>query len=184
MPNLNNVANVIAQQNNGVPLVLTNPITSAKNFVLANGAVAALNIPNPAVILAGEAFPEYSLSAIPFSISIGGYFTAGTTATITLQLCLGVVAGTTPVFSPSASQSLVSVSDNFSFSGRFFWDPVSTNLRGNMSGWVGTTTSSAVLSTVQTPAALSNLVFSLNAIFSASNSSNVVYVTEFGANLA
>jgi hypothetical protein len=183
MPNLNNIANVIAQQNGGVPLVLTNPITSAKNFVLANGAVAALNLPNPAIILAGEAFPEYSLSAIPFSVSVGGYFTTGTAATLTLQLCLGVVAGTTAVFSPSASQSLTG-SDNFSFSGRFFWDPVSTNLRGNMSGWVGTTTSSAVLSTVQTPAALANIVFSLNAIFSATNASNVVYVTEFGMSVA
>jgi len=181
MPCTETIADVIRNSNNGLPMSLTNPL-SATTFKLANGAIGALVTPNPAVIISGESFPQYTLNALPINITLAGFISFGTTAggTCSIAIDLGLVAGTTPIVPVTASQSTTTaISDNFMICASLMWDPVSLLIRGNYSGWVGSTNVAASQATSQTAANIATLQYTANAIFQTTAAANTISVTEF-----
>lgn len=185
MPNVNTGFDVIYQQNNGQPIVLSVPTTGHQQFKLGAGAVVG-TFPNPvALIESGVHFPSRALSAIPFVVTIGGIISVG--RGVGFQIDLNQGTGLTPAI---ASTGLITAplgaglyTDNFLLEIEGMWDPTSLNLRGIQYGWSGATQIAQSALVASAPANLAALQFNVAVTVLNTNAANQFTLTEFSGDL-
>lgn len=165
MPNVNSVCDVIYQQNNGNPIVMTVTTPIHQAFQIGSGNAIA-TVPNPqALIESAVAFPGRSAQAIPFVIRAAGLVTfsaRGKAFQIDINQGTGIATqiATTGLFTTPLGAG--SYNDNWCLEVLCMWDSASTQLRGTFDGWVGgTVITHKMLNSAPAPANLAALQFTV-----------------------
>jgi len=181
MSNVNSVADVILQQNNGQPITLASTKTIHQSFQLGSSA-ALLTLPNPlALVDAAQPFPGRAAQAIPFLIRAAGTVIGGE------QFQIDIVQGTglTPVVATTGLDTQGRVNDNWYLEASCMWDSASLFLRGMYRGWVGNVTFGwlPLAGTPISPANLASLQFNVAVTIASANANASFSLTEFSAEL-
>jgi len=184
-PHYNTGFDVIYQQNNGQPIVLSFPAQGHQQFKLGAG-VAVGTFPNPvSLIESGGHFPGRAASAIPFIVKAGGLITAGRGVQVQIDVNQGT--GLTPSIASTGSFTTPLgaglYQDNWVIEIEGMWDPTSLNLRGIQYGWIGGTQISQAALVGSAPANLAALQFNVAATVVNANASNSFTLTEFSGDL-
>lgn len=165
MANRNTVADVIREQNNGQPIVLS--LANRGHFAFQlNGANAVLSVPNPlAPSNDGGPSPVFNAAAqaVPFTVAACGLLSS-TARGQQYQIDLNLGTGLSPAV---ASTGLITIPNgagteltNWGLIFEGMWDSASTKLRGIYYGWAGqVSVAQAGVLAAPTAAALANLQF-------------------------
>lgn len=179
MANVNTAAEVILQQNQGQPIVLSfGSGPGHKQFMIGAGA-AIVTVPNPLLSsLSGVPFPPRSASAIAFVLRATGTITLGGNEKYQIDINQGT--GLSPAIASSGSVfgAIGGGTDNWLIEATCLWDPTSTNLRGYFGGWVGPTVLGNTALTLSQPASLANLQFNVGVTITNANPVNSATLTE------
>lgn len=185
MSNTNSFSDVIYQQNNGQPIVLSVPKQGHTQFMLG-ASPAILTVPNPmALIPSSVAFPGRAAQTLPLVIKAAGTFSLG--RGVSYQLDINQGTGLTPAIASSGLQITPLGAglylDNWFIQITAMWDSASLNLRGYVEGWVGNISISQATLVNSAPATLAALQFNIAATVTSANPSNSFTLNEFSGDL-
>lgn len=185
------IADAARPERGVLPVSLTNP-TAATMFTDAGGSAVVVNLTGAVIPIDSDsmALPKVYQNK-PFDVKAWGRFTGGTTTNLTVRVMtsatqISATDGSNTALFSSGAVAVNSVSGQWMLESELIWDVTGLKIAGIFWGYIQGSTNTAVTQAVVTPFSLTaaqfgtnGVSFGVDAIFSATNAGNIVYLDGF-----